>query len=287
MKYGFIEEYRYEHRIDRMCRVLQVSRSGYYRWWRQREKKREARDKALLEHIKVAYERGRGTYGSPRITAELREQGIRCSENRIARIMRKYGIIAKTKRKFKVTTQSKHNKPVAANLVKQEFVAQKPNYLWTSDITYVWTREGWLYLAIILDVFSRFIVGWSLSSRLTTELVVGAFKRALQHRQLTPDMVFHSDRGSQYADEKIRLALQQLGMRQSMSGKGNCYDNAITESAFGTIKTELIYFHRYETRQEAASSIFEYIEVFYNRQRRHSSLNYKSPFDFEQQHLLS
>lgn len=287
MKYAFVEEYRYEHRIDRMCRVLEVSRSGYYRWWRQREKKRETRDKALLEKIKTAYERGRGTYGSPRITAELRAQGIRSSENRVARIMRKYGIVAKTKRKFKVTTQSKHGKPVAENLVKQEFVAQRPNQLWTSDITYVWTKEGWLYLAVILDVFSRKIVGWSLNSRLTAELVLMAFKRALESRHLTPDMIFHSDRGSQYADDEVRAALHLLGIRQSMSGTGNCYDNAISESVFHTIKTELIYFHRYETRQEAASSIFEYIEVFYNRLRRHSSLGNKSPIDFEQQYFLS
>jgi len=252
MKYEFVEEYRYEHRIDRMCRVLEVSRSGYYRWWRKREKKREARDKAMLEQIKKAYERGRGTYGSPRITAELNAQGIVCSENRIARIMRKNGIVAKTKRKFKVTTQSKHDRPVAANLVNRAFIAQRPNQLWTSDITYVWTKEGWIYLAVILDVFSRSIVGWSLSVRLTAELVVSAFNRALQRRHLTPDMIFHSDRGKQYASEILRQALQQLGIRQSMSGTGNCY----------------------ETRQEAMSSIFEYIEVFYNRQRRHSSLNF-------------
>jgi len=287
MKYEFIEEYRYEYRIEIMCRVLEVSRSGYYRWWRLGENRQDRRDKALVEHIKRAYERGRGTYGSPRITAELKDHGVVCSENRVARIMRKYGIVAKTKRKFKVTTHSKHKKTVAENLVKQEFVAQRPNQLWTSDITYVWTKEGWLYLAIILDVFSRGIVGWALSSRLTADLVVSAFHRALERRHLTAEMIFHSDRGSQYADEKIRKALDLLGIRQSMSGTGNCYDNAITESVFHTIKTELIYFHQYETRQEAASSIFEYIEVFYNRQRRHSALNNKSPFDFEQQYFLS
>lgn len=287
MKYVFIEEYRYDHRIETMCRVLDVSRSGYYRWWRHSEKSREGRDKAMVEHIKTAYEQGRGTYGSPRITIELNERGIGCSENRVARIMRKYGIVAKTKRKFKVTTNSKHKKSVSANLVKQEFVAQHPNQLWTSDITYVWTKEGWLYLAVILDVFSRNIVGWAVSARITAELVVSAFNRALERRHLRAEMIFHSDRGSQYADDKIRTALQLLGIRQSMSGKGNCYDNAITESVFHTIKTELIYFHRYETRQEAASSIFEYIEVFYNRRRRHSALNYKSPFDFEQQYFLS
>jgi transposase InsO family protein len=287
MKYAFIEEYRYEHRIDRMCRVLDVSRSGYYRWWRQAETKRESEEKALLDRIKEIYKRSRGTYGSPRITAELKAEGIECSKNRVARIMRKNGIIAKTKRKFRITTRSKHSRPVAENIVKQEFVANGPNKLWTSDITYIWTKEGWLYLAIILDVFSRGIVGWSLSVRLTTELVLVAFNRALKRRQVTPGMIFHSDRGSQYASEKIQEALQELGIRQSMSGSGNCYDNAITESAFHTIKTELIYFNHYETRQEAAGSIFEYIEVFYNRQRRHSSLNNNSPFDFEQQYFLS
>jgi len=287
MKYAFVEEYRYEHRIDRMCRVLEVSRSGYYRWWRLGENGRDRRDKAMVEHIKTAYERGRGTYGSPRITTELKEQGIRCSENRVARIMRKYGIVAKTKRKFKVTTHSKHKKPVAANLVKQEFVAQRPNQLWTSDITYVWTKEGWLYLALILDVFSRYIVGWALSTRLTAELVLSAFDRAVERRQVTPEMIFHSDRGSQYADDKLRTALQLWSIRQSMSASGNCYDNAITESAFHTIKTELIYFLQCESRKETASSIFEYIEVFYNRQRRHSALNNKSPFDFERHHFLS
>jgi transposase InsO family protein len=241
----------------------------------------------MVDKIKDIHQRSRGTYGSPRVTAELKAEGIKCSKNKVARIMRKNGIMAKTKRKFKVTTQSKHKNPVAENLVKQEFVAQGPNQLWTSDITYVWTKEGWLYLAIILDVFSRSIVGWSLSSRITAELVLTAFKRALQRRQVTAGMIFHSDRGSQYASEVIRTVLQQLGIRQSMSGTGNCYDNAITESVFHTIKTELIYFHRYESREEAASSIFEYIEIFYNRQRRHSALNYKSPFDFEQQYFLS
>ena len=209
MKYVFIEDYRYEHRIDRMCRVLVVSRSGYYRWWRQRGKSGEGRDKDMVDKIKDIHQRSRGTYGSPRVTAELKAEGIKCSKNKVARIMRKNGIMAKTKRKFKVTTQSKHKNPVAENLVKQEFVAQGPNQLWTSDITYVWTKEGWLYLAIILDVFSRSIVGWSLSSRITAELVLTAFKRALQRRQVTAGMIFQSDRGSQYASEVIRTVLQQ------------------------------------------------------------------------------
>lgn len=287
MRYEFIVEHRYEHRIDRMCRILHVSRSGYYRWRHHRESRREIRDKVLLEQIKTAYEHGRGTYGSPRITAELNARGISCSKNRVSRIMRKYGIVAKTKRKFKITTRSKDKKPSVENLLKQGFVVRAPNQLWASDITYVWTKEGWLYLAIILDVFSRYIVGWALSSRLTAELVISAFNRAIHSRKLTADMVFHSDRGSQYASEELQLTLQQLGIRQSMSGAGNCYDNAIAESLFHTIKTELIYFHHYESRREAANSIFEYIEIFYNRKRRHSALNNKSPFDFEQNYFVS
>lgn len=285
MKYEFIEEYRYEHRISTMCRVLRVSRSGYYSWWRQEET--SGAEAAMVEQIKEVYGQSRGLYGSPRIAAELRDRGVQCSKNRIARIMRKHGIVARTKRKFKVTTQSKHTKVVSENLVKQEFHAERPNQLWTSDITYVWTKEGWLYLALILDVCTRIIVGWSVSSRLASELVVAAFKRALRAYRITSEMIFHSDRGSQYASDELRAALVEVGIRQSMSGTGNCYDNAITESLIHTIKTELIYLHQYETREEAASSIFEYIEVFYNRQRRHSALNNKSPFVFRQQHFLS
>ena len=285
MKYAFIEEYRYEHRISTMCRVLGVSRSGYYSWWRQEETL--GSEMAMVAQIKEVYEQSRGLYGSPRIAAELRDRGVPCTKNRIARIMRKQGITAKTKRKFKVTTNSKHTKVVSENLVKQEFHAERPNQLWTSDITYVWTKEGWLYLALILDVCTRMIVGWAVSARLTSGFVVEAFDRALRAHQITPEMIFHSDRGSQYASDELRAALAAVGIRQSMSGTGNCYDNAITESLIHTIKTELIYLRRYETREEATSSIFEYIEVFYNRRRRHSALNYKSPFDFQQQHFLS
>lgn len=285
MRYEFIDEYRYEHRISTMCRVLGVSRSGYYSWWRQEETL--GSEMVMVAQIKEVYEQNRGLYGSPRIAVELRDRGVRCTKNRIARIMRKNGIVAKTKRKFKVTTNSKHTKVVSENLVKQEFHAERPNQLWTSDITYVWTKEGWLYLALILDVCTRMIVGWSVSARLTSGFVVEAFDRALRAHKTTSEMIFHSDRGSQYASDELRAALSAVGIRQSMSGTGNCYDNAITESLIHTIKTELIYLRQYETREEATSSIFEYIEVFYNRRRRHSALNYKSPFDFQQQHFLS
>ena len=285
MRYEFIDEYRYEYRISTMCRVLGVSRSGYYSWWRHEETL--GSEMVMVAQIKEVYEQNQGLYGSPRIAVELRDRGVRCTKNRIARIMRKHGIVAKTKRKFRVTTNSKHAKVVSENLVKQEFHAERPNQLWTSDITYVWTKEGWLYLALILDVCTRMIVGWSVSARLRSGFVVEAFDRALRAHKITSETIFHSDRGSQYASDELRAALRAVGIRQSMSGTGNCYDNAITESLIHTIKTELIYLRRYEMRKEAASSIFEYIEVFYNRRRRHSALNYKSPFDFQQQHFLS
>ena len=283
MKYLFIENYRSAFRVERMCHVFGVSRSGYYGWRKRGLSKRELSNQALLEKIKKFHEDSRRTYGSPRITADLWASGETCGHNRVARVMKVNGIAAKTKRKFKVTTNSKHNHPVASNLVKQKFVAEKPNQLWTSDITYLWTIEGWLYLSVILDVFNRRIVGWAMSKRLKKELVITALKQALNHRTPARDMILHSDQGSQYASGDFQNLLDKHGIIPSMSGKGNCYDNAITETFFHTLKTELIYFKNYQTREEAKSSVFEYIEVFYNRQRRHSSLGYKSPVDFENQ----
>jgi len=283
MKYRFIENHRSAFRVERMCHVLEVSRSGYYGWRKRGVSKRERSNQKLLIKIKNSYITSHKTYGSPRITADLRANKETCGHNRVARVMRVNGIAAKTKRKFKVTTTSKHNHPVAPNLVKQEFVADKPNQLWTSDITYLWTIEGWLYLSVILDVFNRRIVGWAMNKRLKKELVIAALKQALNHRTPTRDMILHSDQGSQYASGDFQTLLKRNGIKPSMSGKGNCYDNAITETFFHTLKTELIYFKNYQTREEAKSSIFEYIEVFYNRQRRHSALGYKSPVDFENQ----
>jgi len=283
MKYLFIENHRSAFRVEKMCRVLGVSRSGYYSWRKRGFSKRGRSNQALLVKIKKFHEDSRRTYGSPRITADLRANGETCGRNRVARVMRVNGIAAKTKRRFKITTNSKHNHPAAPNLVKQEFVAEKPNQLWTSDITYLWTIEGWLYLSVILDVYSRQIVGWAMKKRLTKGLVISAFKQALSHRTPARDMILHSDQGSQYASGDFQSLLNRYGIRSSMSGKGNCYDNAITETFFHTLKTELVYFKNYQTRKEAKLSVFEYIEVFYNRQRRHSSLGYKSPVDFENQ----
>lgn len=264
-----------------MCQALEVSRSGYYK--RSREdigSTRRKENERLLFHIREAYVRGRGTYGSLRVTAELKSKGIHCGKNRVARLMKLNGIKAKTKRKFKATTQYKHDGLVADNLLQQRFSAGKANKIWVSDITFIRTREGWLYLAAILDVFNRQIVGWSMDSKLSHELLADALRKALLKRRPEAGVMFHSDRGTQYASYAFRDLIERHGFIQSMSSSGNCYDNALMESFFHTLKTELIYFEKYQTRREACGSIFEYIEVFYNCVRRHSALNYCSPAEF-------
>ena len=241
----------------------------------------------LESAIRVAFNQSRQTYGSPRLTVELRDSGMACSENRVARLMRDSGIRAIGKRKYRVTTQSKHSHPVAKNLLNRQFGANKPNAVWLSDITYIWTTEGWLYLAGVIDVHSRMLVGWSMSRRITAELALEALSQAIHRRNVTPELMHHSDRGSQYAAGEYQKLLKKTQMICSMSRKGNCWDNAPMESFFATLKTELIYRERFKTRQEAKAKIFEYIEVFYNRQRRHSTLGMKSPVDFERRQTLS
>jgi transposase InsO family protein len=264
-----------------MCRVLGVSRSGYYKWAKHIDSDRQKSNEYLLMRIRDAYVRGRGTYGSPRVTAELKSKGIPCGKNRVAQLMKSNGIKAKTKRRFKATTKSKHDFLVSDNLLNQRFSADEANKVWVSDITFIRTREGWLYLAAILDVFNRQIVGWSIDSKLSHELLADALHKALRNRKPERGVMFHSDRGTQYASYAFRDLMERYGFVQSMSSSGNCYDNALMESFFHTLKTELIYFEKYQTRQEARGSIFEYIELFYNRVRRHSALNYFSPADFE------
>ena len=282
MKYEFIETYRSTFSVEKMCQTLDVSRSGYYRWQLAPASKRREANVKLLDKIEETYEKFQGIYGSPRITQELRDAGVECSENRVARLMRENEIAAKTKRKFKVTTNSRHNLPVAPNLVKQEFTAAAPNQLWLSDITDIWTREGWLYLTAILDVFSRQIVGWSIGERMTQDLVLNALKQALGRRSITSELIFHSDRGSQYAAGEFVNLLKAHNVKQSMSKKGDCYDNAMMESFFGSLKRELIYpFPIFRTRGEAKSSIFYYIEIFYNKIRRHSGIGGMAPVQFE------
>ena len=282
MKYQFVDTYRSEFAVLKMCRALQVSKSGYYAWRIRPQSKRARENEKLDHHIKTIYSKNKGTYGSPRITKALNRQNIACSENRVARRMRINDIKAKTKKRFKITTNSKHNHPVAKNLLDQNFKAQRPNQVWASDITHIWTREGWLYLAVIMDLFGRHIVGWAMDNHLGQELVINALKQAIWRRRPPQGVIFHSDQGVQYACQGFRKLLQQHKFIQSMSGKGNCYDNAVVESFFHTLKTELIYFENYRTREDAKNSIFEYIEIYYNRDRMHSTLNYCSPVQFEQ-----
>ena len=224
----------------------------------------------------------RGTYGSPRITRALKKKGIVCGKNRVARLMHDNGITGKTKRKYKATTNSKHNYPVAENLINQNFNIDRPNQIWAADITYIPTDEGWLYLAAIEDLFQRKIVGWAMNSTMTRQLTLDALRQAVKRYRPPAGLIHHSDRGSQYASHEYQQALRDYQFITSMSRKGNCYDNACMESFFGTLKLELIYGNRFKTRAEARQAVFEYIEVFYNRIRLHSSLGYMSPLEYEQ-----
>ena len=278
-------DYEQEFHITTMSRVLNVSRSAYTQWRSQQAtlSVRHQRREQLEDKIRTIHSQSKQTYGSPRIAAQLRREGTSVNIKTVAKIMQENDIRAKTKKKFKVTTNSAKIKNAAPNLVQQDFSAVRPNQLWTSDMTYIWTREGWLYLAIILDVFARRIVGYAMGARLKASLVTTALAHALTHRQPPAELILHSDRGSQYASQEVRTLILTHGLIQSMSGKGNCYDNAITETFFHTLKTEMIFWERFETRDEARRKLFHYIEVWYNRQRLHSSLGYMAPVEYEQQ----
>jgi putative transposase len=281
MKYEFMQRHEKEFSLERMSKIFGVSRSGYYRFVKQPLSRRAEENKQLLPKIKAAYQANRCVYGSPRICEELRAQGESCSRKRIARLMRQAGIVAKMKNRFKVTTRANPKAQAAANLLQQDFKAQQPNQRWVADITYVDTQEGWLYVAAVLDLFSRRVIGLAMSERMTTDLVLAALQQAIVHRQPAEGLVHHSDRGCQYTSSAFQTVLKEAGIICSMSGTGNCFDNAAMESFFHTLKTEHIYFETYVTRGQAKQSIFEYVEVFYNRQRRHSTVEYLSPMAFE------
>jgi transposase InsO family protein len=283
MKYKFIRDQQNLMSVKHMCTVLQVSRSAYYSWQQATISTRETQNQELVKRIAEIHQQSHRTYGSPRIWHALRQQGIRCSRKRIARLMHIHGIRAKMVNRFKVTTHSRSTQVMAPDLVQRQFIVHQPNRVWTSDITYIWTREGWAYLAVVLDLCSRMIVGWEVSSRLTASLVTTAVERALYWRRPDEELILHSDRGSQYASTELRSLAKEQMLRLSMGRTGSCYDNAVTESFFHTLKTEHIYFHRYDNRQDARTSIFEYIETFYNQQRLHSSLGNRSPVQFELQ----
>jgi putative transposase len=282
MKYMFIEEYRTEHSVGMLCRVLEVSRSGYYAWLHRAVGPRARANQTLLEHIRRAHRESRETYGSPRILRDLRAMGIQCGKNRVARLMRRQGIVAKTTRRFKVTTRSRRGGHYAPDRLQRKFAAEKPNQVWTSDITYIWTGEGWLYLAVVLDLFSRMIVGWATSAVSDATLVCQAMQHALTHRHPHSELIFHSHRGSQYTSDAFKSLLERQDIVILQSHGLSCYDNAVTESVIHTVKTECVYFEHYPTRSEGHHRLFEYIEVFYNRKRRHSTLGYRTPREIEE-----
>lgn len=280
MKYQVIQRYRNRYSIRMMCRVLGVSRSGYYDWRSRPESERARRHQALTEKIRHFHQASRKTYGSPRIHTDLVESGERVGENTVALLMQRANIVPKTVRQFRVTTDSRKTVP-APNLLRQQFTATRSNERWVSDITFIPTRSGWLYLAVMIDLYSRAVIGWAMDKRMKSALVTEALKMALMRRKVRSSLLLHSDQGAQYASSDYRAMLLENGIECSMSRKGNCWDNAVAESFFHTLKTELVDCEDYRTREEAKASIFEYIEVFYNRQRRHSHIGNKAPLVFE------
>jgi putative transposase len=281
MKFQFIRDHREDFPVRLMCGVLEVSPSGFYDWLRRPESPRAAEDRALVAKIQAVHGDSRRTYGSPRVHASLKAEGYRIGRKRVARLMRENDIRARTRRKFRVTTDSRHDHPVAPNRLDRQFTVEAPNTVWLADISYIPTREGWLYLAVVLDLYSRQVVGWAMDEEMPQELTLAALDMALKRRRPLPGLMHHSDRGSQYAAAAYQARLAEHGIVGSMSRKGNCWDNAPMESFFHTLKTERVHHRDYQTRDEARRDIFEYIEVFYNRQRRHSTLGYLSPVQFE------
>ena len=281
MKYAWIDAQRTDYPLPVMCTTLSVSISGYRAWkgggTPARTRLTDAQLLILLRSVHAQY---KAAYGSPRMYRELRDRGCRISKTRVERLMREHELHARHKRRFKATTDSKHSLPVADNVLARDFAPSAPNRVWTADLTYVWTDEGWLYLAVVLDLFNREIVGWSIKPRMTADIVVDALTMAWFRRKPTPGLIHHSDRSSQYASGVFQDKLAEYGMTCSMSRKGNCWDNAPTESFFNSLKNERVHGVRYATRNAAIGDLFEYIEVFYNRDRRHSSLDYVSPTRF-------
>ena len=280
-------KYKNEFSIAAMCRVLVVSRSGFYDWLVKQDKPRllKHRQQQIDAHIAHAFNADKGCSGAIRVMLALDKKGIHYNRKTVALSLQRQGLRAKAAGKFKATTQSKHNLPVADNLLKQDFTASQPNQKWAGDITYLWTNEGWYYLAVVIDLYSRKVIGWAMSERMTANLVCDALRMALFRRKKPKGVIVHTDRGSQYCSHDYQTLLRDHGLICSMSAKGCCYDNACSESFFHSLKVEAIHGERFETRQQIRETVFEYIEVDYNRQRLHSYLGYKSPDEFEQQKI--
>ena len=286
MKYAFIKNQRQWHALTRLCSVLNVSTSGYYDWLDRPPCATERMNKRLLSKIRCFHQSSRQTYGSPRIHKDLLTSGEHAGVNRVAKLMKAAGIRSKMSKRFIITTNSKNTLAPAPDRLKRVFRTTQPNQAWVSDTTFIRTRQGWLYLAIMLDLYSRQVIGWAMSDRNNTKLVIDALQMAVARRHIEKPVIVHSDQGSTYASGDYQRLLSQHGMLPSMSRKGECYDNAVAESFFGTLKTEWVDDEDYRTREQAKQSLFEYIEVFYNRQRRHSYLGYVSPNEYEQTNAL-
>jgi len=287
MKFQFVAKHQCRYPIRRVCALLGISRSGYYAWRNRKPSQREHRMQILISNIRREHKQSRKTYGSPRVYAQLQKQGIACNQKTVAKYMRQEGLKGQRKYRRIVTTNSKHDFPVAPNLLNREFQAERPNQKWVGDITYIRTAEGWLYLAGVLDLFSRKVVGWEMSSFIDADLVERALRMALYQRQPAFGLLHHSDRGSQYASHQIRDILAANQIQVSMSRRADCYDNAVMESFFGTLKNEWVHHQKYQTRSQARTDIFSYIEGFYNPVRLHSSLGYLSPNEFEAKYIQS
>jgi len=281
VRFAFIATEKAHFPVALLCRTLEVSRSGFYAWKQRPQAARTLRDQSLGLEIAAIFAESHRRYGSPRVHAQLRAAGHRTGRKRVARLMRAAGLRARERRRFRCTTDSRHGMAIRENLLARRFTVTAPNTRWATDITYLWTLEGWLYLAVMLDLFSRRVVGWSVSERLERGLALDALKMALEARRPSQGMLHHSDRGSQYASHEYQALLAEHGIVSSMSRRANCWDNAVAESFFASLKMELVYQTRWRTKDEARSALFEYIEVFYNPRRRHSALGYKSPAEFE------
>ena len=286
MRFRFIHAEKANYPVRVMCRVLKVSTSGYYASLERKPSARQLEDERLKVHIGAIHDRSRGTYGRERVGRQLLREAVEVGKQRIARLMREMGLQGLPRKRFRRTTDSNHLRPVAPNVLDRKFEAERPNQSWTTDITFIWTREGWLYLAAILELFSRRVVGWAMQPHMRTELALEALHMALGRCVPDGGLVHHSDRGVQYAASSYQAALDENNIVCSMSRKGDCWDNAVSESFFGTLKTELINRQSWSTRREAKDAIVDYIEGFYNPHRLHSSLGYVSPIEFERMHTI-
>jgi putative transposase len=281
VKYGFVRAHQDQFSVSRMCTVLKVSRNGYYDWRERPPSKRSQENQRVMTEIERVHERSKQAYGATKTWRELRAEGFKWGRHRIARLRREAGIEARRKRRFRITTQSRAGIVAAKNRLKQRFKAKSMDRVWVGDITFVATAAGWLYLAVLVDLYSRRVVGWAMGERIDQQLVLDALRMALLQRRVRPGLIHHTDQGRQYASAMYLDLLKSHGMIASMSRRGNCYDNAVAESFFSSLKNELIHHSAYKTRDEARTAIFEYIEMFYNRKRRHQSLDYLTPVEYE------